>query len=347
MKLAIFQYDLGLGGIQKSLVNLLNNLDYSKYQVDLYLFKQEKFFDLKENNNLRIIYKKPLAKFLKILPFSLVRKFFKNDIDESYDVVINFDSYSVETALYATTVKSLKRYIYSHNDVALMKKHEWKYRVFFNLSKSKYKYFDAFIGISRGALYSLNDALGRSRKSGYIIANIIDTNEIYEKKSELTNFKVSNKNFNLVSIGCLTYQKGFDKVLEIVAKVNRKDLKLYIIGDGPLKNKIKREIKRLKLEDTVVLLGALKNPFPIMKQMDAFILTSRYEGQAITTLEAKALGLQIFIPTRLEKYNENIKGYKNLVKEIKSARRYNKTFNYLTEYNEKALNSFYQLLEEE
>ncbi len=37
-KIAIFQYDLGLGGIQKSLINLLNNLNLDKYEIDLYLF---------------------------------------------------------------------------------------------------------------------------------------------------------------------------------------------------------------------------------------------------------------------------------------------------------------------
>ena len=40
-KIAIFQYDLGMGGIQKSLINLLNNLEISNYDIDLYLFSKD------------------------------------------------------------------------------------------------------------------------------------------------------------------------------------------------------------------------------------------------------------------------------------------------------------------
>ena len=39
-KIAIFQYDLGLGGIQKSLINLLNNLNLDEYEIDIYLIKK-------------------------------------------------------------------------------------------------------------------------------------------------------------------------------------------------------------------------------------------------------------------------------------------------------------------
>lgn len=77
-----------------------------------------------------------------------------------------------------------------------------------------------------------------------------------------------------------------------------------------------------------------------MNKMDGFVLTSRYEGQGMVILEAKALGLKLFTPKRLEKYNEGIKGYRNLPKELEKARRQTKSFNSLKSYNENILKEF-------
>lgn len=339
-KIAIFQDDLGMGGIQKSIVNLLNNLDYKKYQVDLYLFKKDNFYEIKKNKNLRIIYKKSFHRIFRYLPYSFSKAFHKNDLQESYDVSIDFNSYQNETAFYASLVNSKKKYIFCHNDILLKKKHEFKYNVLFELTRSKYADFDSFVGVSSGALESLNKALKIKDKRGYVIPNMIDTKEIYQKQEEIVDFKVNNKDFNLVSMGRLTYQKGFDLLIEMISKVKRKNFKLYIIGSGEKEKKLRKQIKALNLEDKVILLGAYKNPFPILKQMDAFVLTSRYEGQGMVVLEAKALGLQIILAKHLEKYLDGVKGTKNVVKEIQCMKRKTKSFNKLIDYNKDVLKRY-------
>ena len=88
---------------------------------------------------------------------------------------------------------------------------------------------------------------------------------------------------------------------------------LYIIGDGPDRLKIEKQIEKLHLSDDVSLLGNQSNPFPYLRKMDAFVLDSRYEGQGIVLLEAKALGLKLIFPTRLEKYNEGLIGSESIV----------------------------------
>lgn len=345
-KIAIFQDDLGLGGIQRSLINLLSNIDLNKYEIDLYLFSNEQFFDVKLDERINIIEKKPFFKGNKFVPFSILRRIYKNDIEEEYDIAIDFNSYKQETAFYASTVKAKKRYILVHNDIVLKRKNEWRYRVLFAIFKSKYKYFDKFIGVSRGALYSLNETLKRPKKEGFILPNIIDTNVIKKRMNEDSKLKVDSKNYNLVTMGRLCHQKGFDILIDLMSKVKRKDIKLYIIGSGPDEAMLRRRIAKYKLEDKIILLGALKNVFSVLKLMDGFILTSRYEGQGMVILEAKAVGLKIFIPKHLEKYNENIFGYKNLLKEIEKAKRAPKAFNALKSYNEKILKEFDRIVEE-
>ena len=100
-----------------------------------------------------------------------------------------------------------------------------------------------------------------------------------------------------------------------------KNVNLYIIGDGPDAPKIKKLVKRKKLQENVFFLGSQKNPFEYMKKMDAFVITSRYEGQGMVILEAKVIGLPIFIPKHLEKYVEGIEGCINIEKDILGAKK--------------------------
>ncbi len=65
------------------------------------------------------------------------------------------------------------------------------------------------------------------------------------------------------------------------------------MGEGPLRKTLQKLIKKLKVENHVYLLGQRKNPFYIMKQADAFALTSYYEGQSMVLLEALTLKMNV------------------------------------------------------
>ena len=71
--------------------------------------------------------------------------------------------------------------------------------------------------------------------------------------------------------------------------------KLYIIGEGPLREQVEGEIARLNLKDKVILTGNLINPFTLMKKCKCFILPSIYEGQPMVLLEARIVGLPIIV----------------------------------------------------
>ena len=71
--------------------------------------------------------------------------------------------------------------------------------------------------------------------------------------------------------------------------------------------------------------------------MDGFILDSRYEGQGMVLWEAKAVGLTLFLPRRLEKYNDGLSGCDNIVDSLIKAQKTERKLSSLTEYNQKAL----------
>src|SRR5574344_631330 len=139
-KIAIFQTDLNIGGIQKSLINLLDNIDYQQFDIDLYLTTVDNLLINDINKNVNVHNLKKLPSFTKLIPFKILKNFYKNKIKQEYDVSIDFNSYSMDTSLAALNVKANKRVIWVHNDIDIKLKEEFKYRILYFFFKSKYKY---------------------------------------------------------------------------------------------------------------------------------------------------------------------------------------------------------------
>lgn len=350
IKIAIFQSDLEVGGIQKSLVNLLNHIDYNKYQVDLYLFSdpnsEKDFFTEQLTKNVNVQYLKPYNSITKLIPFKILYRLKRVHIDKEYDVAIDFNSYQMYCSIYALGVKAKKRIIWCHNDVCMKIKEEFKYRILFWAFKGKYSMFDKIVAVSKGAKESLLQKIFYNEDDVIVIPNYIDDAEIIEKAESKIDFQVSKDVQNFVSMGRFTHQKGFDILLnDFEDALNyRNDIHLYIIGDGNLYSEIKNMICEKNLKDYVTLLGAKKNPFPYLKQMDSFILTSRYEGQGMVLLEAYVMGLELIFPKNLEKYNENLLGTDSVVNTIRNSQKKEKEYHKLDDYNFNILERFYNVI---
>ena len=347
-KIAIFQKNLAMGGIQRSLINLLNSLTYDNYTIDLYLFDEQKFYNEKIPEKVKIIYMKPSSKINKVIPFNLLNKKYQNKITKEYDVAIDFEGYSNDTALALVNCSAKKKVMWVHQDLEIRKKLDFKYKMLYYLTNSKYKYVDLFVCVSKGAMISFSKLNKISEDKCLVIPNIILANNIVEKSQEKTAFKVDKNKINLVTIGRLCYQKGFDILIKYMRQIvdKNENIILYIIGDGPDKNKLLKLIAKLKLNNNVKLLGSQTNPFNIMNKMDAFVLTSRFEGQGMVILEAKVLGLPIFITPNLEKYNEGILGSEDIVTDILNFKRIPKKNDMLEKYNINIINSFEKMIKD-
>lgn len=97
--------------------------------------------------------------------------------------------------------------------------------------------------------------------------------------------------FNLITIGRL--DKGKNHELLIQSIKDFKNVRLYIFGDGYLRNYLKQLIKHLKCEDRIFMMGFDANPYPYLKAADLFIFGSNHEGFPNVLLEALACGLPI------------------------------------------------------
>lgn len=343
-KIAIFQPDLTIGGIQKSLINLLNNLDKNKYEVDLYMFSKGDFYSLLPSY-VSIIKLKKRAFYTQFINFNFLYKHYNLEVGtKEYDVAIDFNGYNNICSLGALKVNSKKKIIWLHNDIKEKYKYEWKYRVLSYFSKDKFKYFDLVVGVSSGATSGFNSLFPDIPTK--VIPNYINTNEIIASSKEKINFKVNKKKVNFVCLGRLHYQKGYDLLLPIIKKLvnERKDFHLYFIGDGKERTELETQSMNLGLRNYITFLGAKKNPYPYLALMDALIFNSRYEGQGMVALEAKCLGLDIIMPKHLEKYVSGIKGVDNLLDALVETEKKDKKINKLDKYNKEITKSINEIV---
>lgn len=349
-RIAIFQSDLRVGGIQKALINILNEIDYSKTEVDLYLYDQQCFFDMPSYENLHVTRLPPLfASFDRLMYFGLVCALAKDVTGgREYDVAIDFNSYRNECAVGAIKAKARKRIMWIHNDMEIKLQNEPKYRILWHFFKGKLPRYDAFAAVSPGIIEGFRRVSGLRDKPITAVPNHIDTAEIFRKKDAPVDFSVDPGKLNLCTVGRICHQKGFDLLMGYLAQVKqrRQDFHLYLIGDGPDRSAIEAQIRSLGLEGDVTLLGNQPNPFCYMDKMDGFVLTSRYEGQGMVIWEAKALGLPLYIAKNLEPYNPGITGYEDMVAALCDAKKpAQKTYDDLAEYNAAISASLRALLE--
>lgn len=173
---------------------------------------------------------------------------------------------------------------------------------------------------------------------------------------------IDPSHLNFVSMGRLSPEKNQLALIEAVGILLKQypqlssRFRLYILGDGVLKNQLLNKINQLQLRENVILLGQVEQPFEIMSQCSCFVFPSIYEGQGLALIEALILGLDCLatdIPTSREILKDNEYGLliegtdaqsiANAMKDYLTNDYHFKTFDYQG-YNQKAIRHFYEKL---
>jgi len=131
-----------------------------------------------------------------------------------------------------------------------------------------------------------------------VIPNFVDLENVKRKSEKNIKFHVFNQNFldfpYMVSIGRLHNQKGYKYLIDAYSRIHKKiPHKLIILGEGPLINDLKKQVEKNNLKKKIIFGGFIKNPYPILKNADLFVLSSLYEGMPNALLEAISLEVPI------------------------------------------------------
>lgn len=161
------------------------------------------------------------------------------------------------------------------------------------LARWLYPKADAIVAVSKGVANDLRDHIGISSKQIHVIGNPVLT----ERMSVLANDETDDPWFDspsepvILAIGRLSYQKGFDVLLEAFAKLRRqRSCKLLILGDGELREQLLGLASSLGVAQDVRMPGYVSNPFPFIARARVFALSSRWEGLPNVLIQALALG---------------------------------------------------------
>ncbi len=96
-----------------------------------------------------------------------------------------------------------------------------------------------------------------------------------------------------IAAGRMTWQKGFDRLIEMFAALNDAESRLTLLGDGPLTSELKMLAARLGVADQVDFPGFVEQPWKLISGADALLLPSRWEGMPNAALEALACGVPV------------------------------------------------------
>lgn len=122
---------------------------------------------------------------------------------------------------------------------------------------------------------------------------LVKINNPIKEKENIVEKKLLNTKRNILAIGRLVPQKGFDRMLRIISKIKAEDFKLYICGDGSERAKLEGMIVDLGIQERIELLGMVPNPSDYLKEVDLLIMSSYYEGFPNVLLEAGIAGIPV------------------------------------------------------
>lgn len=291
-KVVFFSNNMNIGGMEKALVNLLNEL-IKAYEVTLVL--ENKSGVLLEKLDKRVIVEEyNLSKKENVL-IRKIENFSKRFIwtiknKNKYDFSCNYATYMpYGSKLAQIASKNSSLYIHS-NYFEMYKRNEENVKSFFrshNLSG-----FNKLICVSNESCLGLKKIFSTISDKFLVLGNIIDYERILSLSKKKVDIEFSSDYINFIFIGRLENEsKNLDLLLDVFGKVIREknNIRLYIVGNGDYYQNIKDKINTLDLVDNVILLGQQINPYALLLKSDCFILTSNYEGFPVTYYECLVL----------------------------------------------------------
>ncbi|WP_424767282.1 glycosyltransferase [Paenibacillus sp. sgz302251] len=322
----ISSFDMEIGGVERSLINMLEHFDYDNYQVDLMLYshtgdlmhllpdgprllaesKVYKTFRLPirqtlKNGEFSIGIARLLAKYKAYFHTSSESGYkqmqymwkyslpFLPGLDKQYDVAI---SYLWPHYFVAYKVKAKTKIAWIHTDFSVVDTD-------LKLDVQMWNEFDHIVAVSEECKFAFIKKYPLLERKVIVVENLTSHHFVRAMADEKMDNPMRNDNrFKLLSVARLSHAKGIDnavRALRILKDRGYKDVAWYVVGYGGDETMIKNLIKEYRLENDFILLGKQKNPYPYMKEADLYVQPSRYEGKAVTVVEAQILAKPVII----------------------------------------------------
>lgn len=317
-KLLFVCYGLGIGGIETCLVNLINVLPETKFDIDVLLMNPEYssinnirrsvcFLDsfeyvMNTTDTLNDIYKhggilKNFNKFCCYCLFRLRVKFqlkpwksFKK-IQNKYDIAIAYSQNDFSPYFVIDNVIAHRKVMWYHNGVYEKSKRK------FDRDKIYYGKFDYVVAVSTDCKEMLKKRFNFLNEKLIVLQNITDALTVRNKANKFKPKSYLKDKINIVSVGRMTKEKGAELAVEICLQLHNIGIpfKWHWIGDGNQRREIENKVSQYNLQNEFIFEGNQDNPYPYIKNADIYIQPSYYEAYSTTVTEAKILNRPIIV----------------------------------------------------
>lgn len=334
------------GGAEKSLITLLSLIDYSRYNVDLFLFRREGLFlpNVPEEVNIidggegyssfdgeaaayikkcikslrfsdaanRIFYSRAVGNGDRKAVWSSLKKALPQ-IKKHYDVAVgylegNANYYCVDC------VDADIKIGYVHNDYSKLGLDAGFDRPFFEK-------LDRLVSVSPECSDVLKRIFPAMAEKVCTVENISSPEALRQLAVGIPEEYTDADGKILLTVGRFSPQKGYDTAVDAakILKDNGVDFRWFAIGKGELKTAIEEKIKQYGLQDNFILLGEKSNPYPYIENCDIYVQPSNFEGKSIAIDEAKAFSKPIVATKFSTVFDQLSDGETALLAEIDAA----------------------------
>lgn len=294
-KILFLIHDLGAGGAEKVLVNLVNNMDTSKFDITVMTL-----FDVgvnRENLASHIRYIGGCAKMypgnshlMKLLSPSQLHQLY---IKDHYDIEVAYLEGPSARVISGCPDKRTRLFCWIHSTIVSLKEFSQSFRCY-NEAVSCYDRFERIVCVAETIKDAFTEVSGIGNKC-CVLYNSVESDKIKKLSREKMEQQFRKAKYELISVGTLKKVKGFDRLLRIVSRLLDEgyDIHLNLLGDGPQKDELSQYVVENGLQKRVSFHGFQKNPYKYLANSDLYVCSSYSEGFSTAATEALIVGIPV------------------------------------------------------
>lgn len=296
---------LGGGGAERVLIDILRNIDYDQYEVDLAVIcrggalmdevpEQVNVIELWDGYSLTYKLAFRMSKWLRS-NWLFSRKMNGKKLRKDYDIEISFLE-GMPLKLGALRKTAAKKATWVHVDLFT---HRYEEDQFYPGEELEaYDNMDVVVNVSNDCEKAFCKRFPECKAEKRVIYNPIDRVKIERMANEYA-VKKKHDSLTVITVGRLTPQKNPMRLLQVarLAKQAGLPVRFKWVGDGELRPQMENMRDEMGLQDMVEFTGFVKNPYPHIKGADIMMVTSDFEGFCLVICEAMCLGVPV-ISTR-------------------------------------------------
>lgn len=327
-KIIIVNNNMKVGGIQKSLCNLLWELERNGgYEVTLVLFSPVGEYMDRIPPSVKCIFPKSLFRYMgvsqgemkgadilkrgflaavcKIFGRSasiMIMRMSQRKLPESYDCAISFLHNGRKYSFFGGAQDFVLHCINAERRITFLHDDYNKCGANHALNNKIMAKFDLIASCSDGCRSVFESAVPELKPKSVTVRNCNNIEEI-RALAEQDAIVYDPEKLNLLCAARLSPRKGIDRAIEATRVLLEKNIPvmLHILGSGVMEEELKQKVKDYGLEESVVFYGEQGNPYRFMKNADIFLLTSYHEAAPMVIDEAYILG----VPTLTTRTNSS------------------------------------------